>query len=434
VILPAPRLAVLAVVGAGLWLGALVTPIFTVVAAVFDAVLLGAVVADLMIVRRLGPLRCTRTCDLVLSHQARALVVVTITNLGRRPVTLRLCETWPEGVHPRRFELTGRVSAAGEIRLAYRVLPTRRGRLTVAPAPVRLRGPLDLCERELAALPEHVARVYPDLTGVGAYDLVARRSSAVAGRRERPAGGTELETLREYVRGDDFRVIDWKATARLTRPICRELRSSRRQRLVLCFDAGRHMTEETGRGTRFDCAVNAALVLAHVAALQGDHVGLLAFSDRVLRYLKPRHGSGATPVLARALYDLHPSLVECDYGAAFRHLAAHDRRHALLIVFTHIVSEEVSDSLCAHLRHAARRHVPVAVCFSDTGMCAHVTSAPRSTREVYLRAAALELLEEQRRARRMLERHGVQVVEAPPAALQQALVRRYLSLKARFVV
>jgi uncharacterized protein (DUF58 family) len=422
--------------GAALWLGAGLAPGVGAAVAVLDAALLAAAVLDLVLVRRLGPVQLERCCEPVLSHEACALVVVRVTNRGRRAAAVRLCETWPEEVMPRRVEIGAEVPAGGEVRLEYRVTPRRRGRVAITAAPARLRGPLGLWEREVPGLPQGEVRVYPSVNEVGKYELMARRSLLAEHgvRRVRPAGGTEIEGWREYARGDDYRGIDWKVTARRQRPISRELRPSRSQHVMLCFDAGRHMTEDTGRGTRFDCAVNAALVLAHVAALHGDRVGLLAFGERVVRYLQPRRGAGATPALARALYDLAPTLVEPDYAAAFRYLAAHDRRRALLILFTDLVSEEASDALIAHLAQAARRHVPVAVCFADERLAQIGARAPRTSRDAYERALALEVLEERARALHGLERRGVRVIDAPPGEVPAALVSRYLTLKARLVL
>jgi uncharacterized protein (DUF58 family) len=435
-LLPTTRLGVLCAAGAVAWLGAALVPPLGVVVGVLDLLLVALFLADLWMVRRAGPFSCRRIVEPVLAHGARNLVIVAVHNRGRRPASLRLVETWPAEVLPARIELDGAVAPGAELRLEYRVVPTRRGTVTVAAAPLRVRGPLGLAEGERPALPAAEARVFPGVADVGAYQLLARRAllREAGVRRARPAGGTEIEGLRPYVPGDDFRAVDWKATARRREPVSRELRPSRSQHVVLCFDAGRHMTEDLGGATRFDRAVNAALVLAHVAALHGDHVGLLAFADQVERYLQPRRGPGTTPALARALFDLGPRLVEPDYGGALRYLAAHDRRRALLVVFTEVVSEEASAALCAHLAHAARRHVPLAVCLRDEALAARVAAAPRRARDAYERAAALELLDERARALHALERRGVQVVDAPPARLVGELVSRYLSLKARLVI
>ena len=435
-LLPTTRLGVLCGVGAGLWLGAALLPPLAWVVAALDAVLVALFVADLVLVSRAGPFRCRRSMEAVLSHDARNLVTVSVENRGRGAARVRVVETWPESFAPRRVELGGTVGAGDEIRLAYRVVPSARGRFSVAAAPLRVLGPLGCAVREVAALPVEEAQVYPSVAGVGKFQLLARRALLAEHgvRRLRPAGGTEIEGLREYAPGDDFRAVDWKATARRQRPISRELRPARSQHVMLCFDAGRHMTEDLGGGTRFDRAVDAALVLAHVAALHGDRVGLLAFDDKVVRYLQPQRGAGATPALARALFDLHPRLVEPDYGGAFRHLAAHDRRRALLVVFTEVVSETASDALCAYLAHAARRHVPLAVCLRDERLLEQAAAAPRDARDAYERAAALDLCGERERALHALERRGVQVIDAAPAGLQAALVSRYLSLKARLVI
>jgi uncharacterized protein (DUF58 family) len=435
-LLPTTRLGVLCGVGAGLWLGAALLPPLAWVVAALDVVLVALFVADLVVVSRAGPFRCRRSLEPVLSHDARNAVTVTVANRGGTAARVRVVETWPGSFRPRRVELDGAVAAGAEIDLTYRVVPAARGRFTVAAAPLRAYGPLGLAAREIAALPAVEAQVYPSVADVGKFQLLARRALLAEHgvRRLRPAGGTEIEGLRDYVPGDDYRAVDWKATARRQRPISRELRPARSQHVVLCFDAGRHMTEDLGGGTRFDRAVDAALVLAHVATLQGDRVGLLAFGDQVVRYLQPQRGPGATPALARALFDLQPGLVEPDYGGAFRYLSAHDRRRALLVVFTEVASVEASDTLCAHLEHAARRHVPLAVCLRDTRLVERAAAAPRDARDAYERAAALELCGERARALRALERRGVQVIDTDAAGLQAELVSRYLSLKTRLVI
>jgi uncharacterized protein (DUF58 family) len=434
--LPTPRLGLLVLAGAALWLAAALAPGLAAAAVALDAALCGFAVADALLLRRRGPLRLTRRVAPVLSRGAPAPVAVVVENRGAAPAALRLVETWPEDVSPRRIELAARAPAGGEVAFEYRVRPARRGRVAIAAAPLRVRGPFGLWERPGPGLPAAAVRVYPSLAEVGKYELMARRSllAAYGVRRARPAGGTEIEALRDYAPGDDYRGIDWKATARRRRPVSRELHPSRRQHVLLCLDAGRHMTDETGRGTRFDCAVDAALVLAHVAARHGDRVGLLAFGRKVERYVAPRGGAAATPALGRALFDLAPALVEPDYAGAFRYLAAHDRRRALLIVFTDVVSEDASDALIAHLGEAARRHLPVAVCFADERLGALAAAAPRTARDAYERAAALELCGERARALHALERRGVQVVDAAPADVPAAVVSRYLTLKARLVL
>jgi uncharacterized protein (DUF58 family) len=435
-LLPTRRLGISCGVGAGLWLGAALLPPLAWVVAALDAALVILFVIDLVAVRRAGPFRCRRTMEAVLSHDARNAVTVTVANQGRSAARVRVVETWPATFSPRRVELEGTVAAGDAVELAYRVVPAARGRFTAAAAPLRVAGPLGLAVRELEALPAEEAQVYPSVAGVGKFQLLARRALLAEHgvRRLRPAGGTEIEGLREYTAGDDYRAVDWKATARRQRPISRELRPARSQHVMLCFDAGRHMTEDLGGGTRLDRAVDAALVLAHVAALQGDRVGLLAFGDSVVRYLQPLRGPGATPAIARALFDLRPTLVEPDYGGAFRYLAAHDRRRALLVLFTEVVSAGTSDALCAHLVHAARRHVPLAVCVRDERLAQGAAAAPRDARDAYERAAALHLCGERTQALRALERQGVQVVEAGAEGLPAALVSRYLSLKARLVI
>src|SRR6185295_368218 len=162
-------------------------------------------------------------------------------------------------------------------------------------------------------------KVYPDVQAVRAYELLARQDRDPSGLRasRRRGGESEFERLREYRRGDEYRAIDWRATARRQKLIAREYQLESNQSILFLLDAGRLMTAEAHGLSLFDHALNATLMLSHVAARAGDRVGLLAFADAVKSYAPPSGGAGAARQIVQAGYDLHPDLVETNYAIAF---------------------------------------------------------------------------------------------------------------------
>jgi uncharacterized protein (DUF58 family) len=434
---PTPRLARLVAGAAALLTAAAFAPALVPVGVGFALLALLAALIDLG--RTLDPLRLevTRSHDQVMSHGARHTVRVHVRNPTGRQARVKLEEVWPPSVEPARTPLALTVPAGGEAEISYVVTPRRRGALAVAPAAVRARGPWDLGFRQRpSVLLASEVRVYSDIRGIARYELAARRQliGQIGIRSVRRRGsGTEIEGLRDYVPDDDYRRVDWKATARRDRPVTRELRDEQAQTVYLMLDAGRLGAVEMEGATRLDFAVNAALVLAHVAAVRGDRVGLVVFDREVRRHFAPvRSASKAViPRLARLLYDVQPLAVEADYGRAFDWLATHHRRRGLVVLFSDVLSIAASQPLIAHMAGSARRHLPLCVAIDDPAMQAASAGALASARDVYQVAAATELRRERAEALRAMGQRGILVLDVPPAAATPTVISRYLELKAQ---
>jgi uncharacterized protein (DUF58 family) len=384
-------------------------------------------------------LTITRDHDSVMSHGAPHSVRVVAHNPGSAPAAIEIEEVWPPDVTPARTRLQMLVPAGGTAEARYTVTPNKRGALAIAPASVRRFGRWRLIFRQqeqiVAAGEVHV---YPDIRGIARYQLASRRQLVgqlgIRSMRRR-GSGTEIEGLRDYSPDDEYRRIDWKATARRDRPVTRQLRDEQSQTVYLLVDAGRTGAIEMGGATRLDFAVNAALVLAHVAAARGDHVGLLVFDREIRRHLAPARASRAiVPRLARLLYDVAPVPVESDYGRAFDFVATHHRRRSLLVLFSDVLSKIASESITAHMAASARRHLPLCVAIDDPAMRdaeALAGRPPTTAADVYQLAAAAELRRERAEALQAMSERGVLVLDVPPAAATPTVISQYLELKAR---
>ncbi len=435
-VLPTPRLS-FAVLGLGALAGiAAFFPSVVPVWLVFGATLIGAVAWDLAHIVPPSSVRVERSAPPVMSHGASHRVVLTFQHGARHVAEVLIEEVWPPSVKPERALLTVRVPPSVVTDVTYTVTPSRRGELSLPPAALRTKGPLGLVAVQLAAaIPGSLVRVYPKLTDVAHYELAARRSlrADVGLSSIRALGpGTEIEGLRDYAPDDEYRRIDWKATARRGRPVTRELRDERTQHVTILIDAGRLGAAELGASRRIDHAVDSALLLANVASVRGDRVGVLVFDREVRRYVPPSRASRAVvPRIARALFDVDALPVEPDYERAFRYLLAHDRRRSLLVLFSDVLSPESSEALVSQLAQTRGRHLPLCVAIADPALLAAARKPIRTAEDVYHVAAARELCAEREAALRAMRARGVLTVDVPPDRATPAVVSRYLELKAR---
>lgn len=409
-------------------------PPLTAVALAYNALLFAVVTADLGLMVRLAPVECTREVAKELSLGIPNSVALRIINRRRREARLLVKDEAPEG-----FEVEGnlaylRVPARTEVRHRYHVTPRRRGDYAFAALNFRFFGPLGLLALQRRVPQPQQVRVYPNLTQVREFDLLARRGRLLqAGLRlSRWRGrGTEFESLRDYLPDDDFRRINWKASARRARLTSHEYEAERSQNVLMVLDLGRLMTTEHQGMSKVDYAVNAALLLGYVCVSAGDRVGLLLFSSQIEGYLPPGRGKAQVFRLLRELYRAEPKMVEPDYAGAFHYLNMRSRRRTLVVVFTDIVDPAVSQDLVAQMRALFPAHLPLCVTMKDASLAAMAAHEPADLPSTYQRAVAIKALRDRDEALAVLRNGGVLVLDTRPEDLTVDLVNRYLEVKAR---
>jgi len=394
--------------------------------------LVALALADYRLLKAVDQCEAWRERDDVFSVGARNPVTLSVRN--RSALSLHL-EVGDE--HPHEFTADGesprfRLDPDGTWQHTYYLVPHRRGDYRFGRLTLRARTPLGLLQRQRAFdLPQPVA-VYPNLQDVRKYNLLGRRNrlEQMGLRRLRVRGRSlEFESLRDYVPGDELRHVHWKASARKGKLVTKQYDLERSQHLVIALDLGRTMASRLGDLTKLDHAVNASLLLAHVASFCEDYVGLVAFADEVVGYLPPHKGRHQTGRVARFLYPLEPRLAEADYRGAFLYLGQQCRRRCLIVVLTDLLDPESSAQLLHVLSPLTRRHVVLCVAFGDYELAELVSRAPRQQRELYEHAVALTLRQDRARALAILRSRGVLTLDAAPSDLSIAVVNRYLALK-----
>ncbi len=318
--------------------------------------------------------------------------------------------------------------------IAYILRPGERGQYAFGPLTLRIPGVRNLVVRQRAVTLDNSVRVYPNIRAIRTHDLAARRFLRTATglrRTRRPGEGSEFERLREYTPDDEYRRIDWKATARRGKPIARTFEAERAWSVVLMLDTGRLMGAPVGDLTKLDVAINAALLVAHIGARQGDRVGMLAFADRVEAYVPPASGPRQEGVLLESLYALRTQPTATDFGAAFIALAAHRPQRSLLVLLTDVTDWQTPRTLLPALTAAATRHRVVVVTLRDPALDALVAQPPADSTAIYERVAAERLARERALLLATIAGRGIETIDVPADRLSGTLLDTYRDLKQR---
>mgnify|MGYP001548254146 CR=1 FL=1 len=397
-----------------------------------EGLLVLGIVVDLACAGSVRALEVSRYGDTARRLDESAAPGVVVVNRGTRRVRGVLRDAWPPsaGASPARQHID--VPAGERRRLTTTLHPSRRTELQAGFVSVRSVGPLGLAARQgnhaapwsLRVLPAFPSRKFLPEKLAKLRLLDGRTAARVRGQ------GTEFDSLRDYVGGDDARSIDWRATARRSAVVVRTWRPERDRRLLLVLDTGRTSAARIGDGTRLDAALDSALLLGALASRAGDRVDLMAVDDRPRLLVRGSEGPGDSLAgLLRSMAGLQPRLVETDGRRLAAEVLRRTSHRALVVLFTTLDEAAISEGLLPVLPSLTARHTVLVASVSDPVVTAMATERG-DTHAVFDAAAAERTLAGQRRIAGLLRRLGVDVVEGDPGEFASKVADAYLSLKA----
>ncbi|MEZ3160019.1 DUF58 domain-containing protein [Microbacterium sp. BWT-B31] len=358
---------------------------------------------------------------------------IALVNTGGRTVRGRVRDAWQPTAGAPEARATIAIPPGERRRVAVPLRPRRRGELVSRFVVVRSDGPLGLAGRQARIAERGAIRVLPPFTArrhlpsrlARLRELDGNTSVQVRGQ------GTEFDSLREYVRGDDVRSIDWRATARSTTTMLRTWRPERDRHVVIVVDTGRTAAARVGDGVRLDAAMEAALLLAALASRAGDHVHLLMF-DRVTRARVSRvDGPALLPALVDAMAPVEPQLIDTDWDAAFAQVRSLTSRPSLVVLLTAQDAPEASRGFLGSLPALAHRaHVLVGTVTDDPEPLADGRDRRPEAADVYRAAAIERATRDAARVAAAVGRAGGEAIAASPDLLPPRIADRYLALKA----
>ncbi|GAB2841888.1 DUF58 domain-containing protein [Microbacterium insulae] len=420
VALGAVPVVLLSVAGVDAWLAAAGWILLCVVVALVDA----AIAPD---PRRITVERRQTARRVLLGEPAST--EVRLRNDGDRTVRGRFRDAWQPTAGAPESRIALEVPPGESRSFTIPLLPRRRGELRSGFVVVRSDGPLGLAGRQARLDSAGAIRVLPPFSSrrhlpsrlARLRELDGNTSVQVRGQ------GTEFDSLREYVRGDDVRSIDWRATARSSTTMLRTWRPERDRHVVIVIDTGRTSAARVGDGVRLDAAMEAALLLAALASRAGDHTHLLMFDRRVRARVTRVDGPSLLPALVDAMAPVEPQLIDTDWDAAFAEVRALTSRPSLVVLLTAQDAAEAARGFLGSLPALTRR---------TQVLVGTVTQDPEPPEDrpdaasVYAAAAREKTARDAATVAAAMARAGAEAISASPDALPPRIADRYLALKA----
>lgn len=412
-------------------------PQATLYVAVLDGVLFAVAAYDLFSLPRAAALAVTREVGKIASLAIPHPVTLTLSNLSARPLRLWMRDDRLPEFSVSQDEFAFRLAERSRATVTYDLSSRRRGAFRLERIYVRVRSRLGLWQRFFSYPVESPLHVYPDLRQMSEYAILARKNrlSLMGVRRTRRVGqDNEFERLRDYTPDDNYKFIDWRATARRSRLTVKDFQTNQSQRLIFMLDCGRMMTNVNAGLSLLDHALNSMLMLSYVALRQGDAVGLICFSDAVHTYVPPRGGGAQMNRLLHASFDRFPQLVESRYDLAFLHLAAQCQKRSLVILITNLIDEVNANQLQRYLTNLVGRHLPIGVLLRDHRLFDAVDPPDLEGHRLFRAAAAADILTWRHQTLTDLVHQGVLALDVFPEQMSAPLVNRYLDIKARHLL
>ena len=353
------------------------------------------------------------------------------------PLTLTLIDEIPHQFQVRDAKYKSRLATGKEIIVRYMLRPVRRGEYNFGAINIFANTLIGFVDRRYRFDQHQTVPVYPSYIQMRKYELMAHsnRLSELGIKKVRRIGHTmEFDQIREYVVGDDYRLVNWKATARRGHLMVNQYQDERSQRVYSIIDKGRTMKMPFERMTLLDYAINASLVLSSIAVYRQDRAGLATFSKRVETVLPAERTRMQMHKIVEMLYNQETDFPESDFEHLYTVIRRGITTRSLLFLFTNFETLSALQRQLPYLRRIAKLHLLVVVFFENTELQDLLASRPETTEEVTIKTIGEQFAWEKRQIVKELERHGILSIYTPPEGLTANTVNKYLEIKARRMV
>jgi uncharacterized protein (DUF58 family) len=323
------------------------------------------------------------------------------------------------------------------VEIEYALQPSQRGVFGLESIFLRLQSRLNFWNRYVERECKSELLVYPNMQQLQEYAHLARtnRLSLIGVRKTRKIGqDNNFERLRDYNQDDNYKHIDWRATARRQKLTVKEFQQDQSQRIVFMLDCGRLMTNEYKGLSMLDYAMNSILMMSYVALNQGDSVGLLCFSDKVEKYVPIRGGPRQMNHMLHGLFDRFPQVKQSNFDDAFLYFSNHCRRRTLVILISNVIDDITSSQITSYLSTLLPRHLPVLCLMRDRSVFELADNPALDEEVLYRSGAAANLLLWRHEVLKKVSDGGALVVDAFPDQLTAPLINRYLEVKAKHLL
>ncbi|GAA1341910.1 DUF58 domain-containing protein [Arthrobacter roseus] len=356
---------------------------------------------------------------------------LTITNRGRRTIRAAVREGWQPSAGANGLPSRLTIPPAETRRVRSVLRPVRRGDLHVHHVTLRSFGPLGLASRQLTMRMPATLRVLPAFHSKRHLPSKLRKLRELNGSAavQLRGAGTEFDSLRDYVRGDDVRSIDWRATARRRETVVRTWRPERDRRVIIVLDTSRTSAVRIQDEPRLDTGIEASLLLAVLARHGGDRVDFLAFDRRLRARVESEAKGNQLSELVNAMAPLEPELIEADWTGVPRQIHQVSSHRSLVVLLTSLDAGAVEEGLLPVLPSLTTKHMVVVAAVRDPELDLRRTQR-NTAAETYRAAAAERALLDRAAVAARIRQTGAEIVDETPHDLAPRLADMYIRLKA----
>lgn len=409
--------------------------------AVAKAVLLVAVALVLVDVFLLFNIGVRVACERVLPRQLSLgdenTIQLNLHNQYGLGLSVSIIDELPVEFQKRDFEINDYLKADEKKNYTYKLRPTIRGEYTFYNINLYLSSMLGLVERRIQHRAETKILVYPSIMQMNRFSLMAlARISTMRGvKKVRRVGSSyEFAQIRNYVKGDDYRSVNWKATSRRNELMVNQFEDERSQQIYSVIDKGRSMQMPFNGMSLLDYAINTSLVISSVSLQKHDKAGLMTFSDKIGATVKAEEGPKQLNLIIETLYKEQPRNFEANYELLYTATKQFIRRRSLIFLYTNFESYSAMARVLPLLRRINISHLLVVVFFENTEIVDYSQKEAHTTEEIYYKTIASKFVEEKHRIVQELRQYGIQVILTRPEDLSVDSVNKYLEMKSRGMI
>ncbi len=408
-----------------LFLFAKILLLFFVLLLIFDVVLLFFTRRQLVLVRRSLPEK--------LSNGDLNKVAIYITNNHFFKLWVEIIDEIPVKFQIRDFTVRMVLKPGEEQIINYSLIPKERGEYVFGFTNAYLSTPIRLWSRRIKfGTSTTKVAVYPSFLQMRKYEFLAISNQLVeAGiKRIRRAGSlSEFDQIKEYVVGDNYRTINWNATARRSKLMVNQYQEERSQQIFSVIDMGRAMQMPFNGMTLLDYAINSTLILSNTALLKYDKAGLITFNRKVDTFLRAERGNKTIAKILELLYNQKTEHLESEYAWLSAFVRRNVTHRSLLILYTNFETTASLDRQINYLKNLSKNHLLVVVIFENSELKTFAKTQVHTLEEVYVKTIAEKFVYEKKLIVRELKKHGILSILTKPEDLSANLINQYLELK-----
>jgi uncharacterized protein (DUF58 family) len=411
---------------------------FVIVPQVVFYFFLAIVITDLLLLYRIrNALTGKRTTAEKLSNGDDNPVTIDLQSHFPFTASLRIIDEIPHQFQRRNLNFYEKLKAGKSKRIVYHLRPVKRGEYSFGAVNIFASSPLGLLSRRFRFDADQLVPVYPSYLQMRKYELMAisNRLTETGIKRIRRIGhNMEFELIKEYVAGDDYRTVNWKATARKNHLMVNHYQDERSQQVFSLIDKGRVMQMPFDGLSLLDYAINASLVISNIAIRKSDKAGLLTFQDKISTMVAASRSNNQMSRILQVLYSQKTAYRETDFSALYNFVRRKITQRSLLLLYTNFESIVSLYRQLPFLINLNRQHLLVVIFFENTEMNSLIQKPADGLREIYQKAIAERLMFEKKMIVKELKRHGIQSVLTAPKNLSVNTINKYLELKARGLI